>query len=275
LPEGPEVKRIVQRLDGFFRGHTLESVDFYDARYREKQVRDDVADFEASLPARVTAVKCKGKFIWWEFDNGFIIFHTLGMSGTWRIQSKSQKFGKLAFHRADGKTVHYKDFRRFGTFKIFRPEVAADRLNKKLTKELGPDILSEEVTFAEWEQRFRKANKHNITKALMNQRIVSGIGNYIKAEALYRARISPHRTVESLDPDELRRLYEASLWVIKASYRARGATIRNYEMPDGSTGDYTFEFQVFNQREDPHGHTVIRDKTPDGRTTHWVEEIQG
>ena len=149
-----------------------------------------------------------------------------------------------------------------------------NELMGKLQKDLGPDILNEEVTFADWQQRFRKVNHYNVTKAMMNQKVVSGIGNYIKAEALYRAGISPHRTVESLSDAELQDLYRCSLWVIKASYEARGATIRNYEMPDGSKGDFKFKFQVYAQETDPSGRTVIRDKTPDGRTTHWVKEIQ-
>ena len=200
------------------------------------------------------------------------MFHTLGMSGTWRIQQKNPKYGRLCFIRDDGKRCHYKDYRRFGTFKIFNPETAPSKLERKLQKDLGPDILNEEVTFADWQQRFRKVNHYNVTKAMMNQKVVSGIGNYIKAEALYRAGISPHRTVESLSDAELQDLYRCSLWVIKASYEARGATIRNYEMPDGSKGDFKFKFQVYAQETDPSGRTVIRDKTPDGRTTHWVKE---
>ena len=274
MPEGPEVRRIVERLDRFYRGREVTEIDFYDPTYRQKQVRDDVDEFVASLPATVESVKCKGKFIYWTFTNGFVMFHTLGMSGTWRIQQKNPKYGRLCFIRDDGKRCHYKDYRRFGTFKIFNPETAPSKLERKLQKDLGPDILNEEVTFADWQQRFRKVNHYNVTKAMMNQKVVSGIGNYIKAEALYRAGISPHRTVESLSDAELQDLYRCSLWVIKASYEARGATIRNYEMPDGSKGDFKFKFQVYAQETDPSGSTVIRDKTPDGRTTHWVKEIQ-
>jgi DNA-formamidopyrimidine glycosylase len=274
MPEGPEVRRIVERLDKFYQGREITAIDFYDESYKSKQVRDDVDLFVNSLPATVNSVKCKGKFIYWTFDNGFVIFHTLGMSGTWRIQDKNPKYGRLCFIRDDGKKCHYKDYRRFGTFKILQPDLAQERLERKLVKELGPDILNEEVSFDSWQQRFRKVNHYNVTKAMMNQKVVAGIGNYIKAEALYRAKISPHRTVESLSDEELHNLYRCSLWVIKASYEARGATIRNYEMPDGTKGDFKFNFQVYAQETDPAGRLVIRDKTPDGRTTHWVKEIQ-
>tara|TARA_R110001592_G_scaffold192755_1_gene439595 strand:+ start:290 stop:1117 length:828 start_codon:yes stop_codon:yes gene_type:complete len=274
MPEGPEVKKIVNRLNKFFQGQEITSVDFYDERYREKQVRDDVDLFLDCIPATVEKIECKGKFIYWTFTNGFIIFHTLGMSGTWRLQNKKPKYGKLSFERGDGKLAHYKDFRRFGTFKIFQPECASEKLNHKLTKQLGPDILNDVVSWELWEERLRKVNHHNITKALMNQRVVAGIGNYIKAEALYRAKISPHRTVESLSDKELYDLYETCLWVIKAAYETRSRTVKDYPLPDGSQGNFRFYFQVFGKRKDAMGNPVIRDKTLDGRTTHWVREIQ-
>ena len=66
MPEGPEVKRITNRLNKFFAGRELTAIDFYDESYRAKQVRNDVDDFVASLPVKVESVKCKGKFIYWE-----------------------------------------------------------------------------------------------------------------------------------------------------------------------------------------------------------------
>jgi len=274
MPEGPEVKRITTRLNQFFEGRELTTIDFYDESYRQKQVRNDVDAFVESLPTKVKSVQCKGKFIYWTMENGFIIFHTLGMSGTWRIQNKSPKHGRLSFERDDGKLIHYRDSRRFGTFKVLNPEIGFSELTKKLDKMLGPDILNEEVSFDLWAERFRKVNHLNVTKAMMRQRVVAGIGNYIKAEALYIAKISPHRSVSSLSDKELKRLYDASLWVIKASYEARGATIRDYELPDGTKGDYRFRFKVYSQRKDPLGNKVIKEATPDGRTTHWVAEVQ-
>ena len=134
MPEGPEVKRITNRLNQFFEGRELTSIDFYDESYRAKQVRDDVDAFVESLPTKVKSVQCKGKFIYWTMENGFIIFHTLGMSGTWRIQNKSPKHGRLSFVREDGKLIHYKDYRRFGTFKILNPEISAGKLSEKLGK---------------------------------------------------------------------------------------------------------------------------------------------
>ena len=64
--------------------------------------------------------------------------------------------------------------------------------------------------------------------------------------------------MHELSDEELKRLYDASLWVIKASYDARGATIRDYEMPDGTKGDYKFKFKVYSQRKDPLGYVLSK-----------------
>ena len=69
MPEGPEVKRITNRLNKFFEGRELTSIDFYDESYRAKQVRDDVDAFVESLPTKVKSVQCKGKFIYFKFND--------------------------------------------------------------------------------------------------------------------------------------------------------------------------------------------------------------
>ena len=108
----------------------------------------------------------------------------------------------------------------------------------------------------------------------MDQKVLAGVGNYIKAEALYRAGISPHRVNSSLTDEELARLNKETKWVIRASYASRGARISTYELPDGSTGTYNFKFLVYRRKVDPEGHRVVREETRDKRTTHWVPERQ-
>jgi formamidopyrimidine-DNA glycosylase len=61
---------------------------------------------------------------------------------------------------------------------------------------------------------------------------------------------------------------------MRASYDQGGASIRNYRQVNGEPGDFTFEFEVYAQKLDPLGNIVIREETPDGRTTHWVPSLQ-
>ena len=84
----------------------------------------------------------------------------------------------------------------------------------------------------------------------MDQKVISGIGNYLKAEALYRARIHPLATVGDLDDDDLEALRVASLTCIRQSYAAKGATLRDYRLPDGTPGEATFEFLCYGNRYD-------------------------
>ena len=84
----------------------------------------------------------------------------------------------LKLETLDGKLTYYRDTRRFGTFKIFHKDNST--LDKKLAT-LGPDMLNDPPSFDEFVMRLRKKNHWNITKALMDQKVVSGIGNYIKA----------------------------------------------------------------------------------------------
>ena len=108
----------------------------------------------------------------------------------------------------------------------------------------------------------------------MNQGVFAGVGNYLKCEALYRTRISPHRTVGDLKNFEISMLHRTLQDIMSASYRQGGASIRDYQRIDGGSGDFVFEFEVYGKKKDRDGNTVIRELTSDGRTTHWVPALQ-
>ncbi len=174
-------------------------------------------------------------------------------------------------HTSNG-DFHYKDTRKFGTFKFF--EDKPDLLLKKLEKDLGPDMLNENVDNGTFITQLRKKDNHNICKVIMNQKVIAGVGNYIKSEALYKAKIDPWKTVGMITDAELILLNQKIKEVIYSAYQSKGATFSDYELPDGTIGTYTFKFEVYNQRKDPNGHNVIREVTPDKRMTHWIKEVQ-
>ena len=271
MPEGPEVKRITERMNGYLAGEILTNISFLDLHYRSKQVRDEVNEFMNTMPHTIDSVRCKGKFIYWTLDGGkWHIWQTLGMSGTWR-KGKKPPHARLTLHTTKG-DFHYKDSRKFGTFKFF--EDKPDLLMKKLEKDLGPDMLNENVGDGTFITQLRKKDHHNICKVIMNQKVICGVGNYIKSEALYKARIHPWKTVGMLTDTQLQLLNQKIKEVIYSAYQSKGATFSDYQLPDGSIGTYTFKFEVYNKRRDPHGHNVIKEVTPDKRMTHWIKEVQ-
>ena len=252
----------------------MHAIHFENQSYCDKQVRDQIHDLRAELsdkPKTIDKVQCKGKFIWFTLDDGeWEIWHTLGMTGSWR-NSNPKKNVMLKLETDGEQMTYYKDTRRFGTFKIFHKDNS--RLDKKL-QTLGPDMLNDPPTLEEFLVCLRKKNHWNITKALMDQKVVCGIGNYIKAEVLYRAKVSPWRNVGDISDDELEKIYKQTKFVIQSSYDKKGATIRDYVMPDGSTGAYRFEFEVYAKRVSKHGHQVVQENTPDKRKTWWCPDYQ-
>ncbi len=226
-----------------------------------------LGEFIDSLPATVTKVGCKGKFIYILFDNDYSIWNTLGMAGSWSpIIGKHSRF-KLNFK--DG-SAYFNDIRNFGTIRVTSD---VGDLYKKLGS-LGPDMLSENVSDTVFMARLRKKNLKTVAEAIMNQSIISGVGNYLKSEALYLAQISPHRNVLDLSDQELSSLNAAIKLTIKSAYKSGGATIHTFLDFDGKEGEYTRRFAVYNQKYDPSGNRVVRETTRDKRTSFWVPEIQ-
>ena len=160
--------------------------------------------------------------------------------------------------------------RNFGTLKFINSK---DDLEKKL-KELGPDMFEKETTFEIFKKAVKAKGKWNITKVLMDQKIISGVGNYIKSESLYRSAISPHRDVNSISDEELKTLFKEIKYVIDQSYFHQGASVRDYTDVEDKKGDYHEHFVVYGKEKDIYGNPVKRFTSEDKRTTHWVPEIQ-
>jgi len=116
--------------------------------------------------------------------------------------------------------------------------------------------------------------RSTVAEAVMDQRVIGGVGNYIKAESLWRARISPHRTVISLDVSEFTELHASITSVAASAYAAGGATIETFRDPDGNVGNATANFSCYGRRTDAEGGEVRRELTRDGRTTWWSPSRQ-
>ncbi len=274
MPEGPEVKRIVDQMSKVLVGKTLTKITILSGRYAKKSP-DGLSLFEKSLPVKITDVQCKGKFIYFLTDGAWNIWNTLGMSGSWirkeasAIDPESMHL-RLCFEFEDGYIIHFRDMRNFGTIKFCDSKA---ELEEKL-KTLGPDVLSEDIPDSLFKNRLKKYGKKTLPEVLMNQAVISGVGNYIKAEALYLSKLSPHRVVGSLSDQELSLLNKAVCDITRESYRTGGSTFRTYADFNGEVGSFSSRFMVYGQDKDPLGNEVKREETRDGRTTHWVPKVQ-
>jgi len=266
MPEGPEVRKNAESLAHRASGRQVIKIEILSGRY-VKKMPSGLPGFRSALPKKVIGVGAHGKFLYWLLDDELSIWSTLGMTGHWT--SNPSDHSRLKVILSDGE-VYFNDQRNFGTIKFVRGKF---QLIEKL-KSLGPDMLAEDVGDEVFIKNIRKYENWTITKALMDQRIVAGIGNYIKADSLWLARISPHRKITDMSDAELSTLNSAIKQVMKESYQSGGATIASYKNFDGSQGEYSRRFLVYNQKTDPDGNDVIRELTDDKRTTHWCPSVQ-
>jgi formamidopyrimidine-DNA glycosylase len=259
-------------MSKFLIGKTLTKIHLLSGRY-VKESPEGFHDFSSALPVKITDVKCKGKFIYFLTDSNWAIWNTLGMSGSW-LKIDALNVDDSHFRAAfvfDGETiVCFKDIRNFGTIKFSNSK---QDLTEKLAS-LGPDVLSEDISDDLFKARLNTKAKKTLAEVLMDQSIVSGVGNYIKAEALYLAKLSPHRTIKSLSDNELSLLKKSICYITRESYSTGGSTIRTYADFNGEVGNFSSRFMVYGQPKDPLGNDVTREETKDGRTTHWVPKVQ-
>ena len=272
MPEGPEVKTTTDFLKSFI-GKQFHTFSILSGRYTKKDIPglEDVI-----LPAKICDVSCKGKFIYFILsykvnetcEKYFYLFNTLGMTGMWT--DKKTKHSRFCLFFDDESILYFNDIRSFGTLKFVHSK---KELDKKI-KSLGPDVLSSDVTLQEFINCFIKKPNKTIAECLMNQSVISGVGNYLKAEILYCSRISPNRLIKDINDSEWTALHHNTVTQIRRSYKLGGATIETYRQPNGKEGLYSRRFAVYNESFDPLGNEVIKETTADKRTTHWVPAIQ-
>jgi formamidopyrimidine-DNA glycosylase len=296
MPEGPEAKNIARKLNDQIAGLMLATIhiepkrlsppknDGLTKRKSKSEVRDpELNQLSSLLPLKLNRVYSRGKKIIFELSSSALpnlihIVCSLGMTGSWIFNRGKYTIVWFELGRADKigtidcvhitTNVYYNDQRSYGDIRV----AFNSTWFSKLMAGVGHDLMSDETPPSLWLFELRKHSTKEICWVLMNQKIFAGVGNYIKAEALYRSKIRPDRLVQDIDDDKLILLLESILDVIDESYQANGKTIKDYVDPNGDVG--SFKCQVYNQTHDPDGHLVRKDKFSDRRTTHWVPEIQ-
>ena len=290
MPEVSEVALTAEVLNANLKGLVLKSIAFKTGRYEQpgRKPPDGFREFSLSVkknPYKIEIVDSKGKFMWiklrslkkiGETHQDYYVLNTYGLTGMWGFDKKTNPRCVLEF--TSGLKAYYHDTRNFGTFKFTSDEQV---LVKKL-KTLGPDFLKE--TTQDY-AKIRKLDK-NIVAILMDQKLIgSGIGNYLVAEILYRAKISPLRKGKSLKPNELIRLKKIIRYTVKLSYvsnhtgymanlanEADRLRRRNY-LPKVHLRDNDFEFRVYRQKFDANQNKVKITKM-NNRSVHWVPAVQ-
>lgn len=298
MPEVIEVLKYADFIKSKLKHKTITDINIINGRYKKHGAFEHFETLKKALPLKIKSIETKGKFLYFEFENGMYLFSTLGLSGGWVFEHNNKmQFGHLLkyiekerldqYHKSalnhlnvefktpDGSLFYY-DTLSFGTLKV----VTSDHEVEKKLKTLGPDITKETTTLSIFKSQMEKANPEKpIGVILMNQRIISGMGNYLRADVLWLSKISPFRKMKDLTPNELKKLWLNSRLLTWSKYDYKqgqqlGFIEANHpKIPE----DYEREFYVYNQSTDPQGRAVKKEELYEGsqkRFIYWVPEVQ-
>ncbi|MGE5200450.1 MAG: bifunctional DNA-formamidopyrimidine glycosylase/DNA-(apurinic or apyrimidinic site) lyase [Acidobacteriota bacterium] len=249
MPELPEVETVVRGLARRMTGHRLAQVELHrgDLRWR----------IPKSLPEKaagrtVTSVRRRAKYLLIQLDDGGVLLLHLGMSGRLILvepgdRSPLERHDHVVITLDDGTRIRFNDARRFGALDYVR----ADALERhKLLKGLGPEPLDPAFTGAVLAAALR-GKRTPLKAALLDQRVVAGLGNIYVCEALYYAGLSPKRLARSVTPERAERLVRAIREVLERAVAAGGSSIRDYVQTSGELGYFQHQWAVYDHEGEP------------------------
>jgi formamidopyrimidine-DNA glycosylase len=261
MPELPEVETVRRGL-----APVMEGARFVDVVAHRGDLRWPLPkDFAARLKGQtVTGLGRRAKYLLADLSSGEVLLMHLGMSGSFRVEhggkqatpgryyherSKDLAHDHVVFTMSSGATIRFNDPRRFGSMKLV-PRAKLDE--EPLLRALGPEPLGNEFSAAMLAKACRGKNT-SLKAALLDQRIVAGLGNIYVCEALNRALLSPRRkasTVAARDGapnDRAERLVQAIKAVLNEAIAAGGSSLRDHRRTDGSLGDFQHNFRVYDR----------------------------
>ena len=264
MPESAEVKLTTDYLNSQLENKVVTDWVFIGGKY-EGNEPPGFREFHDALPLLVEQVSCKGKLIHFVLFNEFsrfYILHSLRMTGRW--QKNEDEYCKWYIEIDYDHKIWFRNPRCLATVQF----TTSERIYTGILNKLGPDILTDKFTLQAWHKLVKKHKNKNVTSFLMNQNIISGCGNYIKAEVLYYAGISPLRKVGSLTECESEKLFEGLRLIPRISYNHKGLSLRDYADQNGKKGYYELKLRIYGQKH------ATKTKTADGRTTYWDPDKQ-
>lgn len=263
MPELPEVETVRMGLEPVLDGHTFTKV----VTRRNDLRRPFPPDFAKRLTGRkVKRLWRRAKYLLADLDDGETLVVHLGMSGRMAVyaEGRGRELGIYAHEAAHPEAGHgkhdhvifetnapakivFSDHRRFGLMTLLE----TDKLNDDpLFDGLGPEPLSKDFDAA-YLKGALKGKRTPIKSALLDQRVVAGLGNIYVCEALFLAHISPKRLASKVQSDKIAPLVDDIKVTLKEAIKAGGSSLRDHARPDGSLGEFQHRFRVYDREGKP------------------------
>ena len=246
MPELPEAETVKRALAPVLKGRTFTKVELF-----LPALRSPLKPLRKALPGRkILKLLRRGRYILGELDDGkFLVIH-LGMTGVIRIEDGSvphRKHEHVFLYLDNGEIFRFEDVRRFGELEV-HPAGKSGLPSKFDT--FGPEPLKDEFS-PEYLYDCSRNVKGSVKNFIMDNTVVTGIGNIYAAETLFAAKIDPRKPAGALTRPQCRRIALQAKQILTRAIAAGGTTIADFKHVDGTEGKFTVELQVYGKGGEP------------------------
>ncbi len=250
MPELPEVETVMRGLMPVMQGAVIARADV-----RRPDLRWPFPDgmAERLTGSRIERMRRRSKYILCDLDSGETLLIHLGMSGRMMISPAGNphpapaKHDHVVLDMDNGARISFNDTRRFGAMDL---APTAEIANHKLLARIGPEPLGNEFDET-YLVAALKGRKSPIKSALLDQRIVAGLGNIYVCEVLYRTGISPLRKAGELPEKRAASLVPMIRTVLREAIESGGSSLKDYRQADGELGYFQHSFAVYGREGEP------------------------
>lgn len=248
MPELPEVETVRRGLQPAMEGQVITNVDI-----RRPDLR---WPFPENMAERLTGKKVerlrrRSKYILADLSSGETLIIHLGMSGRMQVSEKNHpeplKHDHVVLDMENGARITFNDARRFGAMDLTSTNSVESHW---LLEKLGPEPLGNQFDEDYLLERLKSRNTP-IKSALLDQRIVAGLGNIYVCEVLHRTRISPICKAGKLSKARVRSLVPAVREVLQEAINAGGSSLRDHRQTSGELGYFQHNFKVYDREDQP------------------------
>ena len=233
MPEGPEIRRAADQLAAAMTGKPLTDVWFAFPQLKTYE--------PALLGEIITSIETRGKALLTHFSNGLTLYSHNQLYGVWRVvptgtEPQTTRQLRVRLANADQTILLYSA----SDIELLNAETLAAH---PFLQRVGPDVLDASLTVDEVQQRLLspRFRRRQFSGLLLDQAFLAGLGNYLRVEILWHARLLAQHRAEDLDATQLRALSEAMLAVPRLSYQMRGSMKKYHE-------EASFRFEVFHRQ---------------------------
>jgi formamidopyrimidine-DNA glycosylase len=273
LPELPEVETIKRTLHELVIHKTIENVIVnWPKIIKRPEEKEQFID--ALKGQKIEKIGRKGKFLIF-YTNDFALVSHLRMEGRYGLfqeEAPIDKHTHVIFQFTDGTELRYKDVRKFGTMHLFKK---GEEFFIPPLSQLGPEPFSEKFTTEYLKQRLGKTER-NIKAVLLDQSVLTGLGNIYVDEALFRSGIHPERKSPTLSTREINKLHKEIIATLEEAVEKGGSTVRSYVNTQGQIGMFQLQHYVYGKKGEACKKcgTMIEKTVTAGRGTHYCPKCQ-